>query len=147
MIEDGGGARRLVARKCRAVTMEGPAMRNLGLTIVLGVLVTAGAADACVSDSECDDGDVCNGVETCQGGSCAAGTAPDCDDCNVCTVDSCHPITGCINVPNPGCDGCALAADCADGNPCTSKVCECGACVSTPLVNGTPCPPGPCASR
>jgi hypothetical protein len=97
---------------------------------------------ACVDDSDCDDGDVCNGVEICQGGSCTAGTPLDCDDCNVCTFDSCHPVFGCSNPPHPGCDGCVLAQDCADGNPCTRKVCECGACMSTPMLNGTPCPDG-----
>jgi|GEM_PF-798947 len=42
------------------------------------------------SDSACDDGDFCNGAETCdiQTG-CRSGTPPDCDDGVDCTVDSC----------------------------------------------------------
>lgn len=35
--------------------------------------VTA-VADACCEDSECDDGDACNGLETCQAGLCVEGT-------------------------------------------------------------------------
>jgi hypothetical protein len=86
--------------------------------IALGALVAGGPASACVDDS-------------------------DCDDCNVCTVnDACDPVLGCTTTPVPGCVPCGLAADCADGNPCTDDVCDCGACLNPPLPNGTSCSDG-----
>jgi hypothetical protein len=51
----------------------------------------------------CDDGDACNGVETCdpQTG-CVRGTPPVCDDGDSCTTDACDPKAGCTNTPLPG---------------------------------------------
>ena len=43
----------------------------------------------CSSQSECDDGVFCNGVEWCGAGSCHAGTPPSCDDGDPCTTDLC----------------------------------------------------------
>jgi hypothetical protein len=43
----------------------------------------------------CDDGNVCNGKETCgSDGNCVAGTPLDKNDGNDCTVDSCDPVKG-----------------------------------------------------
>ena len=39
--------------------------------------------------NSCDDGDVCNGDETCNAGVCDPGTPLTCDDSNPCTDDSC----------------------------------------------------------
>ncbi|HLY37866.1 MAG TPA: beta-propeller fold lactonase family protein [Candidatus Binatia bacterium] len=47
--------------------------------------------------ASCDDGDVCNGAETCRGGLCQAGTPLDCDDGDPCTRDTCDPIGGCMH--------------------------------------------------
>jgi len=47
------------------------------------------APQACTMDSECDDGQFCNGAETCPAGACQAGTAVTCDDGDPTTVDSC----------------------------------------------------------
>ena len=75
----------------------------------------------CVDASDCDDDDVCNGAESCQGGGCVAGTAPDCDDQNPCTSDSCEPGVGCVTAAN--------ALPCDDGDPCTTDdSCADGAC-------------------
>ncbi|MBX3245680.1 MAG: putative metal-binding motif-containing protein [Myxococcales bacterium] len=52
----------------------------------------------CEADFECDDGDVCNGVERCDAGRCVAGAPLVCDDGDNCTVDSCDPEVGCRNV-------------------------------------------------
>jgi len=42
---------------------------------------------ACLSNSDCDDGNACNGAETCNAsGQCVAGTPTDCDDGVACTV-------------------------------------------------------------
>jgi len=56
--------------------------------------------EGCTGDAECDDGDVCNGAETCNmgTGTCEAGTPLDCDDGDLCTVDSCDPVAGCQNI-------------------------------------------------
>jgi predicted small secreted protein len=70
----------------------------------------AGASDAasdaspapCSFDEECDDGNPCNGVETCDLalGVCQSGEDMVCDDGLECTLDSCdgeeNPETGCV---------------------------------------------------
>src|SRR5439155_840581 len=56
-----------------------------------------------VDGAYCDDGDLCNGRETCVGGACTKGTAPSCDDSDSCTTDSCAPATGCGHVVAANC--------------------------------------------
>ncbi len=75
-------------------------------------------------DSVCDDGQACNGLETCAPGSrtnvtdgCAPGTPIVCDDGVDCTDDSCvDPAGTCDATPND--------ANCSDSNPCTSGTCD-----------------------
>src|SRR5213075_264814 len=56
----------------------------------------------CTTDADCNDGNLCNGSETCVGGVCQQGTAINCDDGLFCTIDSCVPATGaCVHNPNP----------------------------------------------
>jgi cysteine-rich repeat protein len=83
-------------------------------------------APECQSDSDCSDGNVCNGVETCSNGSCQPETPLVCDDANVCTVDACNPQTGCFSTPK----------DCTDGDFCTSDACDLptGECAHTPII-------------
>ncbi len=77
---------------------------------------------ACTEDADCDDGNECNGTESCTAGRCAAGTPLDCDDGDACTADTCVPGGGCVNVLIDG-DGDGQAAttlgacgtDCNDG--------------------------------
>ncbi len=108
----------------------------------------------CAFDGDCDDGDPCNGLETCVGGICQPGTPPNCDDGNPCTDDSCDPVVGCVNIPNTNscndgdacttgdtCSGGMCAGgpplDCDDGNPCTDDFCDSASgCINTPI---TPC--------
>jgi hypothetical protein len=75
----------------------------------------------CKADADCDDGDVCTGVEKCDVSKhvCLAGTMLNCDDMKVCTVDTCDPATGCQNAQVDAdkdgftvCDG-----DCNDMDP------------------------------
>jgi len=74
----------------------------------------------------CSDGNACTTNDTCSGGSCVGGPAPNCDDGNVCTTDSCDPATGCVHINN--------AAPCSDGNACTTgDTCAAGACVGGSL--------------
>jgi hypothetical protein len=82
------------------------------------------ATEACVSqpnDAACNDGNVCNGTETCSATGCVSGTSLSCDDGNVCTTDTCNATAGCQLTNN--------TASCADdGNACTTDVCSAGAC-------------------
>ncbi|RLB52499.1 MAG: hypothetical protein DRJ42_14735 [Deltaproteobacteria bacterium] len=68
--------------------------------------VRADTAPACAEDLDCDDGLFCNGTETCDGGSCAAGAIPDCADEIACTEDLCDEAS----------DSCANGAPDADGD-------------------------------
>ncbi|HLK09879.1 MAG TPA: hypothetical protein VKW76_00700 [Candidatus Binatia bacterium] len=52
----------------------------------------------CLDDRGCDDGDVCNGRETCDvaTGACSPGTPLACDDGDACDgVETCDPASGC----------------------------------------------------
>jgi hypothetical protein len=95
----------------------------LGLTAVLGT----GTARAAV---ECDDGDVCNGLETKKGGDCKSGTPLDCDDKDPCTEDQCDPKDGCFHTPIAGCKPCSVNAECNDDNACTDDGCIDGVCMN-----------------
>jgi hypothetical protein len=87
----------------------------------------------CTTDTDCDDGLFCNGVETCDASSvCQAGTAPDCDDSLDCTYDGCdetNDVCGYI-VDNSICDDglfcngvetCDATLGCQDG---TTVICD-----------------------
>jgi hypothetical protein len=77
-----------------------------------GVIVTI-----CDTDPECDDGQYCNGQETCNAGVCAAGTDPCPEDSYSCTTVSC----------NEGVDSCSVSRSdpaCDDQDPCTDDTCE-----------------------
>jgi hypothetical protein len=80
----------------------------------------------CSNDEQCDDGDPCNGHETCQDGSCQAGTPLSCDDSVGCTDDVCDPAGGqCLHRPNHElCDDDELctAEGCLSGQPCDEDV-------------------------
>ena len=99
----------------------------------------------CGGNEDCDDGEFCNGTETCdlQTGTCQPGTAVVCDDGVSCTDDSCNEGTdSCDYVPNDAncdnglyCDGvetCDLildcqtgtAVDCNDNVGCTDDSCN-----------------------
>jgi hypothetical protein len=84
----------------------------------------------CYADSECDDGNPCNGVETCTiGVGCNTGTPMECDDAVSCTDDTCNPLTRL-------CEHTALDALCDDGNPCNGgETCDAraGCMVGTPV--------------
>jgi hypothetical protein len=90
----------------------------------------------CVIDADCDNGLFCDGAETCNTGSCEAGTAPNCDDGVSCTDDTCNEGTdSCDNTANDGlcdnglfCDGtetCDVVNDCQLGtDPCGGGSCD-----------------------
>ena len=71
-----------------------------------------------------DDGNICNGLNTCAGRRGVSNSAPlDCDDHDPCTVDSCDAQGGCQHV----------AKSCDDGNACTTDTCDSqtGVCQNT----------------
>jgi subtilisin family serine protease len=98
----------------------------------------------CVTDSACNDGNPCNGIETCGSGVCASGTPLNCDDANPCTADACNPMAGCQHTPVA--DGTA----CGEGNACTvGQTCHAGACTAGAPVNcddGIACTADACVS-
>ncbi|MCK6549628.1 PQQ-dependent sugar dehydrogenase [Myxococcota bacterium] len=103
-------------------------------TTALSVIVTE--ADACTPDPGCDDGDACNGVETCDPlVGCLPGAPLACDDGDACNgVETCSPSTGCVPGTAPTCD---------DGNVCSADACDVSTgCQSTPVADGTGCGDG-----
>ena len=72
------------------------------------------------NDTPCPDADLCNGDETCQSGTCSAGTPPDCDDQDVCTNDDCDAGSGCTNDPIVPCDDTDGDGLPDDADPCTT---------------------------
>ncbi len=119
----------------------------------------------CMTDGDCDDGNVCTGAEHCTSHSCEAGTTLDCGDANSCTDDSCDALTGCQHVDNTApcddanpcttldmcsggtCEGGGPAPACDDGNICTTDSCDpVEGC--THLNNTAPCEDGsPCTTK
>ncbi len=91
--------------------------------------------DNVASNANCDDGQFCNGSETCSALlDCQAGTPPNCADAIACTVDTCNETTdSCDRTPNN--------SACGDSNVCTSDVCSATTgCSNPPVANGTACP-------
>ncbi len=68
-----------------------------------GACCSATCQFAALGGSCPDDGNLCNGPESCNGaGVCVSGPAIDCNDGNLCTIDTCVPATGaCINDATP----------------------------------------------
>ena len=97
----------------------------------------SGALLRCESDSDCDDGVFCNGIERCRPSDttasaegCVRGAAPQCNDNITCTTDVCsHSQNRCLFVPPDadgdghadaqclGPDGEPLGDDCDDTDP------------------------------
>ena len=100
-------------------------------------LCVVGVCVGTTNDANCDDGEHCNGLETCDTlADCQAGTPPFLDDGVACTVDSCDEI-GDVVVHTPFnalcnnglfCDGteiCDPVLDCqAGGDPCPGQGCN-----------------------
>lgn len=104
------------------------------------------ATDQCafIEKDGCDDGLLCNGVETCDPlNGCQPGTTPDCHDGVDCTTDLCNPqLNTCEHIPDDSlcsnglfCDGTEVcnpltgcvpgtAPDCDDEVDCTSDSCD-----------------------
>ena len=111
----------------------------------------SGSAEITLACPVCDDGNLCNGPETCNETTltCVDGAPLDCNDLNACTVDSCIPATGCSNVARP--------PDFCDDNACNDACARTGCsnraagllttCTATPAATGcsnTQLPPDFC---
>ena len=118
-------------------------------------------------DTSCDDGNFCNGVDTCQAGACTETTLTvtcaaldDCHDIGTCDVDTgecsnpekaddtdCDDSSACTSSDtclNGVCAG--LAVDCDDSNVCTDDTCDpVTGCSNDNQVDGTECTAGGCA--
>lgn len=101
--------------------------------VLVGCRADANGTSSCAysdDSSICDDGDACNGLETCQQSACVAGTPIDCtgfgDQCNtgVCSGGQC--------IKQPIADG----TGCNDDDLCTqTDTCQAGRCTgSNPVV-------------
>ncbi len=135
---------------------------NNGLTqaeIAADMNTPVGAGAGC--SPGCDDGNACNGIETCVNGSCVAGTPITCNPLDQChDAGTCNVATGiCSNPPKANgtacndstvCNGsetcqsgaCTPGAPPAtdDSNPCTTDACDAIAGVThTPVAAGTTC--------
>gem|GEM_PF-479599 len=125
---------------CSGGTCSDTLPRDCGDTVGCTVDTCDEVADTCVnvaSNGLCDNGDACDGIETCDPLlDCQLGTPLDCDDGNPCTDDWCEPASGCQNVPND-------ANPCSDGVACTDDVCSNGVCVGVDNCPvGEMCDPG-----
>ncbi|HEX2880836.1 MAG TPA: discoidin domain-containing protein, partial [Polyangiaceae bacterium] len=123
--------------------------------------ITGAVHTAAEAGSDCEDGDVCNGIGMCDAFAvCIFGSAPLMDDENPCTADACDPVLGVSHTPLAAGSACGEANACSgaascdavgnciagsvlpidDGNPCTADACDPVTGVShTPLAAGASC--------
>jgi hypothetical protein len=118
---------------------------------------------SCAKDSDCDDGNLCTGKESCQAGQCVAGKPVVCAAEDPCLEGGCDAATGgCKTTPRPegeACDDrqfCTVDDRCrsgkcvgsprcsAPGNPCVTAVCDekARSCDVTPIREGLTCHEG-----
>lgn len=91
----------------------------------------------------CDDGNVCNGIESCNAAAaCVAGAEPILDDGSSCTVDGCAPGLGVFHSPVAAGTSCAAANPCLGSGTCDAQ----RACVLQPPVidDGNACTSDSC---
>jgi formylglycine-generating enzyme required for sulfatase activity len=102
--------------------------------------------DGCVdSCGTCDDGNPCNGVETCDLGACVVGESVDCSDVPQCMQAQCNPLSGACDLATVG------GGQCDDGDACTlDDVCAGGECESGKVLlcsDGNECTEDSCSSQ
>jgi hypothetical protein len=78
----------------------------------------------CHDDLDCDDGDVCNGLEMCGDTECFEGVPLDCGAPPVCAIAYCDPQTGCGLAPAQDGTPCDDGIDATAGDSCWGGVCE-----------------------
>ncbi len=87
-----------------------------------------------VDGSACDDGNFCNGSDSCQSGTCSAGVNNPCDDGIACNgAETCdEPSDACL----------AATSTCAAGTSCNTGADSCDATCAGCLIDGTCYPDG-----
>jgi len=125
-----------------------------GVACTIDYCVEPGVCSFDPLDGLCGNGNVCDGLETCNPAlGCQAGAPLSCGDGIPCTTDGCNPVTGCFNNPQnlfcsdgSFCNGnevCNPATGCQPGTPvncgsdgiaCTTEVCNdmLGGCAAIP---------------
>lgn len=100
---------------------------------VAGAIVNAPVTDG----TNCDDGNFCNGVATCQTGSCAPGTAVTCNTPSGQCYDTngtCNPANGaCTYAPKASTESCNDSDNCSAPDQCDGNGACVGAAVTCPL--------------
>ena len=113
-----------------------------------------GASCTTGQDSECDDSNVCNGLEDCNAAkTCVAGTPLVCDNGQYCDgTETCNTVSGCV-AGTPPCSGgtpvciednntcveCVTDDNCTGGAVCSNNICvECADDLDCP-EDGDPC--------
>jgi hypothetical protein len=106
-------------------TIVGPIDANPFLTLLPACI-------ACTSNANCSNGLACDGTETCNAGTCQAGTAV------VCVPGQCEASSTCTEpagtcVPTPKANGvlCSDGANCTIGDTCQGGICTPGAGADT----------------
>jgi len=92
-----------------------------------GTLTYYGSVEQpCSGDGDCDDGDDCNGIETCVSGSCQAGNPVVCDDGFYCNGIEYCVNGGCTDTGDPCSDGfvCNEGSDTCTPENCGDGVCD-----------------------
>ena len=91
---------------------------DCGAAVGVACLDGACTRAPCGRDSECDDGQFCNGAETCNPRvGCASGTAPTTLGLPACANESCDEANDRLVLT-------AVNSRCADASPCTDDVCD-----------------------
>jgi hypothetical protein len=87
------------------------------------------SVSGCVASGDCNDGNACNGAETCVDGVCFPGSPFVCDD-----QDPCNGVETC----DPGSGACVSGPPCDDGDLCNGvETCD----LANGCQPGTPVPP------
>ena len=93
---------------------------------VLGILLMAASVGyACTTDIDCNDGNYCNGPETCQAGTCVSGYPVNCGPPIPNTTEWCDPLTGCRFQPVTSFTRCTSPGSAAFAWAQAESVCSC----------------------
>ena len=91
-----------------------------------GACVPGNNTCECLTDADCNDGNICT-ADSCLNNACQfAYTSDPCDDANDCTAND-YCMDG-VCTPGPFTCPCQTDADCNDNNPCTDESCVSTVC-------------------